>query len=51
VSALDMIRRKRAEYDAEFGTGAARRELALGALVLAIGAVNLLGFAVLGGGQ
>lgn len=40
------IRRKLAEYDAAFGLGAARRELMFGALVLAIGAVNLLGFAV-----
>lgn len=44
-----VIRRKHAEFDAEFGAGAAVRELAIGALVLAIGAVNLLGFAVIGG--
>jgi hypothetical protein len=43
----DVIRR----FDAEFGAGAAGRELAIGALVLAVGAVNLLGFAlVLSGG-
>lgn len=45
----DIIRR----FDAEFGAGAARRELALFGLAAALWAIAVLGVAVLvrGGGQ
>ena len=46
----DVIRRAIAAYDAEFGDGSAKRELTIGAGVLVLVAVNLLGVALVFGG-